>query len=403
MGKGLFRISQRRRRRENRFVNYPVKSMPLAMGDSGQYLYILCSQDQTVSVIDCSTNTVTATITLTASKAFSMLFYRALDRSIYVLGTSFFNQIDSNPLSGTFNTVISSGATTMTSPKALSYLPFPFDSLGCWNDGNVRFDMPFKDINNASVFLKWFSNNGRRSGDLRVGHGSLSNIHLHPNSRLLEISGGANDIVFSKIYERSKDVKVTSLFTIKREQSSPHDLFGKCVSSYVFKNCFCGNFNGTLLIVSKEYEHAPILLNPAGAPSGAILLFFEYAPNAKRLFCGGKSGTNLYVWDVAPGSVTGVGIIDRTTYKATNDDGTEDIIYNPYNGFIYVQGKAFGGNATGVNKIHYYNPTLALASMYQGSITVGEMGNVAARSGNSSLNAMSLNRTRYWEDYNVVI
>lgn len=403
MGKGLFKINPRRRRRKNRFVNYPVRSMPLAMGDSGQYLYILCSQDQTVSVIDCSTNTLAATITLTASKAFSMLFYRALDRSVYVLGTSFFNQIDSNPLSGTFNTVISSGATTMTSPKALSYLPFPFDSLGCWNDGGARFDMPFKDINNASTFLKWFSGDGRRSGDLRAGHGTIANMHLHPNSRLLEVSGGANDVNFSRIFERSKDLKVTSKFTVKRDQPTLHALFSSCVSSYVFKNCFCGISNGTLLIISKEYEHSPILLNPAGGPSSASLLFFEYAPNAKRLFSGGKSGTNLYVWDVAPGSVTGVGIIDRTAYKATNDDGTEDIIYNPYNGFVYVQGKSFGGSATGVNKIHYYDPTLALGSMYLGSITVGEMGNATARGANSSLNAMVLNRTRYWEDYNVVV
>lgn len=58
-----------------------------SIGGDYRYLYVLNRRDQTVSVIDVSTNTVTATITLTAAKTFTAVAYRSVDKTVLAFGT----------------------------------------------------------------------------------------------------------------------------------------------------------------------------------------------------------------------------------------------------------------------------------------------------------------------------
>lgn len=384
-----------------RTVNQPVSNIPVVLGGDGRYMYWLCAGDQTVAVLDCSNHTV-STIALTAGKTFSMLFLVAQDKVVYVLGISYFNKIDIDPISGSFHTVVASGATLITDPKNFSYLPFPLHSLA--GAGSTMF-IPVEHLNDTNYFLKWFSKDGRYGGDpLGALSTFLYNVRLYPNSKLISYEGiGLMD--FCKIYPSFRGVKTTTPFTLKRIDTISADLYQGAIATYVFGNFLVGGTSGALYILSKDYCYAPIWYFPAGSTmGGSSRLFFEYTPSSKKLFVASKIATNLNidVYNLPFNSIpTLAGTIDRTAYKATNESATGDMIYNPYNGLLYVMGQS-NSSTTGVNLVHRYDPTQAVASMYIGSTAIGEFIN-ASRQSNHSLNAAVMNRTRFWEDNSVII
>lgn len=388
-----------------RSANQPVSNIPIVLGGDGRYMYWLCAGDQTVAVLDCSNHTV-STIALTAGKTFSMLFLVAQDRVVYVLGISYFNKIDIDPASGSFHTVVASGATLIADPKNFSYVPFPFHSLA--GIGSPMF-IPVEHLNDTNYFLKWFSKDGRYSGDpissLTNGAGIAPfNVRLYPKSKLISYEGIAL-MDFYKIYPSHRNVKTTTLFTLRGVDNISSDLYLDTIATYVFGNFLVGGTSGALYILSKDYCYTPIWYFPAGSTmGGSSKLFFEYAPNSKKLFVASKVATNLKidVYDLPFNSIpTLAGTIDRTAYKATNESATGDMIYNPYNGLLYVMAQS-NSSTTGVNLVHRYDPTQAVASMYIGSTTIGEFIN-ASRQSNHSLNAAVMNRTRFWEDNSVII
>ena len=126
--------------------------------------------------------------------------------------------------------------------------------------------------------------------------------------------------------------------------------------------------------------------------------FQLYCPNADKLLYTSQITNNVIAVCTVNNSTQVVdidGIIDRTAYKATNESGANGMIYSPFSEMFYVQANN-NSNVTGVDLVHYYDPTLAVASMYQGSITVGEMKS-ASRASTAALNTMCMNRVPQWE------
>lgn len=385
----------------------PIIDIPIDIGGTGRYIYVLNSLDQTVSILDTdASDAVIATLTLTASKNFCFLFYRSVDHAVYVLGTSYYNKIDADDNSGTLNTIVASGTCSETSPGNSSYVTWPFDILANGAGGPSGTDRwyPFFNLIADNTYNRNYYNYYERNkslGQLTFGHSPGRNVRLHPRSKLLENSynNGPISIRFARMLHWSKDVQTDGPFTLV-ENYAPADLSITMVASYVFGNFIMCNTNGAVYLQSTKYNLSPLL--PTGNISGGIsggLNFLEYAANAGKVFWGWKNALGsprMTVHTVGPGTYTTIGTIDRTAYKDTNETCTQDIMYNPHSGRIYVQGMG-SSSTTGVAKIHVYDPTQAvLASMYLRSITVGEQMSTL-RVGNTSLNSMCMNRTRYWE------
>lgn len=384
----------------NKQVEFPPIEIPINVGGSGRYMYNLNCGDQTVSVIDGASDTVISTITLTPSKAFASLFYRSLDQSVWVIGLNYFDRIDANETSGTFNTIVESGATLIDNAGSTSYLTWPLDVFTC--QGTTYRWIPVKYINNGPEALKdQLVITSFNRGQVTHGHHWGLNTRLHPKSKLLESSKNqAISTRFMKILDRSKNVSVNSQYTFVN-RNHPSDLDDSSVASYAFGNFRLCTTNGAVYIISTEYDFPPIVF-PAVIGLASSLYFLEYTPNAGRVFWGTKTiFPRISCFSIGKGTYSSVGILDRAAYKATNEDATDDIMYNPYNGKLYVQGKRHSTLTTGVNKLHVYDPTAALASMYLSSITVGEMASTL-RHGNYACNSLAMNRTRYWEAPEVI-
>lgn len=83
--------------------------------DSYRYLFILNSNDSTVSVFDTSALTVLATIVLTGSSSFNNINWVGKNKSVYVTANNHYNRIDADPTSGNFLSVVQSGSMTLNS------------------------------------------------------------------------------------------------------------------------------------------------------------------------------------------------------------------------------------------------------------------------------------------------
>lgn len=353
--------------------------------------------DQTVSVWRCSDDTVVATVTLTAGKTFNSGFYRPVNKSLYVMGALYFDRIDLDPNSGTFCTVVESGATLFTTGAVINYLPPPFDAVGCLNIGGAPDFWPIKYINdnNWDDRQYWFSKDSKFKFSPRVGHNVYSNAQLLPMNRKVYIGGGANTPTYFDIFSKSRNTKQFRKYVLRRNDDIPGDLAQSMVSTFLFSNFIPCITNGSMYIMSR-YSGSP-LLQTLATGLGSSVYFVEYCPNAKKLFVATKTlNVSMYVASLGNKTLTAVGTIDRTSYKATDEDSTDNMLYNPVYGKLYVQGHRHAATPTTVNKIHVYDPTQVLASMYQSSITVGNMGG-AGRSGNYALNGMGFNGTTYRE------
>lgn len=385
----------------NKQEEFPPIEIPINVGGSGRYMYNLNCGDQTVSVIDGATDTVISTITLTSSKAFASLFYRSLDQSVWVLGLNYFDRIDANEASGTFNTIVESGATIIDIAGGASYLTWPLDVITSLSL-NFRW-VPVKYINNSTEAQKDYlwSFNSSIVGQVTGGHHFGLNSRLHPKSKLIELTRNqAINTRFGKVLDRSKNINVNSPYTLTGVYH-PSDLDDSAAASYAFGNFRLCTTSGAVYLIYTAYSYSAIVFLPA-VGFGAGVYFQEYCPNAGRVFWASKvTYVRTSSFNIGKGTYTSVGINDRAAYKATNEDATEDMMYNPYNGKLYVQGKRHSTLTTGVNKVHVYDPTAVLASMYLSSITVGEMASTL-RHGNYSLNAFCMNRTRYWEAPEVI-
>lgn len=373
----------------------------------GDYRYGWCINygDQTVSIWDCSTDTVTATVTLSAGKSFSCGFYRSIDKSIWVMGSSYFDRIDLDPSSGTFCTKVESGATQFSSYNNTTYLPYPFDAIGPSNFNGGPDFTPIKYINNSTwgTRQEWVDNASRFQGAPRMGHNNYTNLQLFPLNKMIALCGGANQVQFFDILSYHRNVRQFRKYVFQRSSILPTDLAQSQCAGYVFGNFIPMMSIGSLYIMSK-YSFSPLLTGTVtGSGQGSTVVFFEYCPNAKKLFVANKSGdTTIGVFSLGNKVVTSLGSFNRTAYKATGEDSTDNMMYNPVYKKLYVQAHRQAATAGTTNLIHVYDPTKSvLADMYLSSITVGAMEGTG-RSGNYSLNGSGFNGNIYRESNHTI-
>lgn len=338
--------------------------------DSFRYIYVLNYTGQTVSVIDQASNTVIATITLTAAKALRSIFYRSVSKSVYVLTTNWFDRIDADPASGSFNTVVGSGA--LTSNSAMSqYTYFPYiDAIGVFAQtapGLLFFDsshniLGANTVTATSQFRPVFPN-------LKVGR------HFNAGAIEQPLPLVSSQVRFTKNgYVIAPQPQAYSLFKIDSIGGNKYELKDITPRSS-FLNVGYPAMIGDLITAQQttamyilDLEYKSILYGFSISPSDRVS--HKFCQRDQKIFCYQRINTNINLSVIDWKTKTDLGDISRAAYKATDENCTRQGLYSPYNGFFYVLGGNTAGAGT-VDKVHYYDPSQVLASMYQASITVG--------------------------------
>lgn len=410
--------------RNNEVSAAPLNEYYIGGADAERYLYIPNWYDQTVSVIDTDTDTVVATITLTASKNFAAIIYRYVNNSIYVFGDLYFNRIDADPSSGTFNTVVEAGASASNdnSPN-LTYAPMPLDLI-CNSGSSIRFHM-FKDINNTVAAVKEYNiiapntgnygTSGLNLGQLVFGH-AVGWVRVAPKAGLLFFR--SEQSYKYRILHSSNAIQTNGPFTFVQESwQMDLDRLGLVGNGYIFDNMVMPGTSGSTYKQIRGIDTAPLGAANPGGSGGVSPSFAEYCPiNGKGASWGlyiyaGKTTTSVAVIQVGastPGGVTltDMGDLVRTSYKATNETGTDAIAYNHRNKKLYVRGYSNSVSLPGVcNLIHVYDmsqPTVADMETSRVSITVGDLQS-ALKQHNCPTNNMIFNQTKYYDADGVLI
>lgn len=387
--------------------------LPELYGGNEQYLYIPNWFDQTVSVIDTDTDTVVTTITLTSSKSFTGIIYRAVDESVYVFGAFWFDRIDANPSSGTFNTVVESGASLVNDTAMnLTYIPWPLDLI-CNSGANVRFHR-FADKNSVTAAGKQFTITARNAGNYGAGGDNLGQATFGHAVGWARLAPKAGLLFFRseqsykyKILHSTKDIQSNGPYTFVQESwQMDLDRNGVVGNGYIFDNMVIPSSSSASYKQIRSIDTAPLGAGLGGSVSGPS--FAEYCPINGRgatsgLHCyAGKTSTLISVFEIGFNTYNDLGDINRTAYKAANETGTDAMIFNHRNNKLYVRGYN-GGTVPGTcDLIHVYDMTQPFGSMYLTSITVGNLQSTAKQHNNPT-NNMIFNQTKYYEANGVTI
>lgn len=388
----------------NNIAAEEIPAMPdVILGGDGRYMYWLIANNYTsgspttqyVMVTDAgASDAIIDTITLTANKNFSAIYFRAVDTTIHVGSSTWVDVIDARPASGTWNTVINSGAydwSSSAAPPIAMYLPYPLDFFTTGGTNVPVFD----ETDNVPYVNNIIGNNELDYGLRLGGHSNWPNSVYYHESQLI----WSNNNFFKVINQEHVDWP-NSTYHMEGYQGGAvfNDLNGQFAYPIRFGNFqVCVTTNSAYLLplhsVGTQISQTPW---PTLGTSSRVMQ--EYAPNARKLFFANQiSNNNISVlsFDTVNHILVDDGDIDRTAYKATNENGAAMIIYNPYNGYIYVQANN-NSNVTGVNKFHVYDPTQVTASMYIRSVTLGEFKS-DSRASINALNSAVINRTRLFE------
>lgn len=383
-----------------------VPPMPnIVYGGTGQYMFWLVLNNYTTSVPTAQSVVVTdaldsdntvATIPLTANKNYSSIHYCAVDQTVHVAGADWITVIDANPASGTFLDIIEDETLTWASctPNIMSYLPYPLDFFTTGGTSRARLGGPAlpqmsADIGNLSP------------ADIRLGgHSNFPNSCYYHESNLIYTNRNLIRCVGQSGNLANKDYSMYGY--------SGGGVFNDLNGTHSFSIRF-GNFqvlvtSNSAYLMSLDNIATQIMQEPWPTLATSSRVYQEYAPNAEKLFFSNQiSNNNISVigFNKVNHLLTDLGDIDRTPYKATNENGAAGIIYNPANGFIYVMANN-NLNVTGVDKVHVYDPTQATASMYVRTITIGEFKS-DARVSIQSFNNACINRTRIFEFTDVIL
>lgn len=392
----------------------PLAPIPEFYGGDERYLYIPNWYDQTVSVIDTDTDTVITTISLTAAKNFASVFYRAINKSVYLFGDSYFNRIDADPDSGTFHTLVEAGASSVNlSGTGLCYLPWPLDII-CNSGASVRWHK-FINHNDATAagndYVIFERNSGisiggnSNYGPITFGH-AIGIARLAPKNGIMFFR--SEQSYKYKVLCSSKDINTNGHFTFVQEPwQMDLDRVGVVGNGYIFDNMVLPGSSGSIYSQRRGIHASPlgrVLVNGSG---GVTPFMAEYCPvNGKGApsgyYCFAGESVLTSVFTVGFNTYTDNGDLDRTAYKAAGETKTSQIIYNHRNNKLYVRGQAFSQFPTVCNLIHVYDMSQPVASMYLTSITVGNLVSTQ-KLGNNAVNNMCFNQTKYYEAWGVTL
>lgn len=343
---------------------------------TGSYIYVLNHRNQTVSVIDTSTNTVIATIVLPSGNDWMAMCYRIVNQSIYLFGKESTNtpvcKIVADPASPNFNQVYSLGDVLNSKTNILV-------GIGLATIISVAYDyqadiMYFDDASGNTGRLDPVSNTASLNNSVTAMSSSClffnesNNTIVSPEGSL--IISLRSDINKKEIYRKNpSSLGVTGIFNKKNGLG------------YV-----CGN-NMTLL----NNDLNTVATLSTGTNWGDLAIGLDYDLLMLAHSFDGKN------WIINTANSTLVGSWTRGNL-GTNETRARGCVYSPYSKKFYVQGSS-EANLDGINRVHVYNPQLwindgsnpaNLAIMDEGFIVVGDMYSVSG-SGVSRYDQMCAN------------
>lgn len=327
-------------------------------GGDGRYLWDIARVDKTVSIIDLSTNTTVATLSIPAIVDWSTGNYVPADKLLYIHYTTGHTRIDLDPTSLSFATIVGSDTTLgTTSGNVVNYWQELDAFVGVSNGFNFR---PRKSPANSFTIPSVLAQKNVVAA-LAQGIGCIATGSANPSQS-------------------------TGWINLRNSQ---------CYNLGTFVSIVAPVINNKFLIEFYELDQNGNVIrsiNTSGA-QGAYSL--EFCPKSKRLVGGGgnASGYRLAVYDHKSFLLIG-----NTPYINTPNSSVgyqyRNVVYSPYTGLIYARTCYHAAN---VKDIHIYDCTLALASMYQGYIESGNDRVPAVSPYNNC--TMGLNRLKNDEHY----
>jgi len=361
------------------------------------------------------TNPVVATITLSSSKNFCAIIYRAVDDSVYCFGASYFDRIDADPTSGTFNTVVESGtAAAVTDASTLTYLPWPLDIIA--NSASTYRFIKFVNKNDTAASLADYNMYARNAGSFINGNSNNIGLatfgHAIGYARLAPKSGimffRSEQSYKYKILNSKKGLDTNGNYTFVQESwQMDLDRIGMVGSGYIFGNVVLPGSSGTIYKQMRGMDVSPI--GAAGPTSGGVSPnYVEYCPIYGKgvgrglLVYAGKGGMDMAVFTIGYNDYTSVGTLSKTAYRAATENATDNILFNHRNNQLYARGYSTLTLPGTVNLVHAYDLTQSLSSMYVGSIPVGNPQSAITTRGMSMSN-MTFNQTKYYGAEDVIL
>lgn len=361
-----------------------------------------------------TTNPVISTITLTAAKNFCAIFYRAVDDSVYVFGDSYFDRIDADPNSGTFNTLVESGSASATTDALnLTYVPWPLDILTN-SSSTYRFHR-FINKDNTSAATSDYNMFARNPGGYNISNnnslGQATFGHTIGWARLAPRAGimffRSEQSYKYRILISKKGLHTNGQYTFVQEPwQMDLDRVGLVGSGYIFDNSVLPSSSGSVYRQLRGMDTSPIgtiVTNGGVSPNYA-----EYCPiNGRTNPTGsyvyaGRSGTSMAVFTVGANVYTDLGDIDKSGHRAGSENATDSIIHNHRNNKLFVRGYSTLTLPGVVNLIHIYDLTQSLANMYLGSVPVGNL--ISTKTVRAmSMSNMTFNQTKYYEANGVTL
>lgn len=371
----------------------------------GDYSYMGClnTKDQTVSIWDTATNTVAFTVTLASSKNFTSLFYRPIDKCVYVLGINWQDVIDLDPSSGTFGTVISSVANQIQTGVQANYLPPPLDAITPGRTTSYDFEiLPVDKFTSTTYWLQTTRDKEARFGALppRIGHtNQIVGSAYYPKNNMI-----CAENQFYDIFRNQSRLKTDRRYIFRGNDIAAYTNGGTGTNGLaqgnviplLFKNFVLCNTGASVYVLRRDSMSNIFQTIGIGSGSNNKTLF-AYDPSSRRVAVASKLSTTITIIELGFGQLTDLGDSSRSGVLASNETGTDDMVYNPSNKMLYLRGRRHGAaGETGVDRVYIYDLSQSLGSMYQSYITVGQ-GAGADRSAAYAPNVLFMTGNRSYE------
>jgi hypothetical protein len=304
-------------------------------GGDGRYLWTINRFDKSVTIVDLATFTTQATISIPAINDWSNGNYVPANKSLYIHNSGGHTIIDLDPLSATFCTITSTGTQFPTT-----------------NSGNqVNYYEPL------DVFIG-------------SGNGFLARPRLNPSASYT-LTYGSKATTFGMSH--------TSGWMTKGSVN-PLGVFGWW-NVHTNRHIGVGGFGSVILPIVNQriymdgYEFdfdGNQVRGPLVAAGAQAAFIYGFCPRSKCFVGGGGaigSGWRLNVisFDTYR-SIGNTPYISSVGAPASSGYQYRDVIYNPFTGFVFCKPTFYNFSLT---DIHYYDITKPLATMYQGSVSVG--------------------------------
>lgn len=341
----------------------------LNAGGDGRYLWVLNQVDQTVSIIDTGaatgsgdlSATITATVTLTAGKAFRSGAFRPINKSVYLFGTNSIDVIDLDPASGTFSTMTVNYTVTLAAND-------------CYDAVYDRF--------NDKFYLA-----GRTFDPVALTVSS----HVNKYGLTLNLSQFGRSYMMTEktmLLNGLRDKSVIDILTDLYVNSIPNQGTSQGEIAYdSVERLFINTVGGGISVFDFDLILKALITGDATVGQAGICVAYPQ----RKVFQGAQSNNKIQIFSLT--TLASLGGFTKANL-GTNEAVTRGLVYSPYSDRVFAQAStAAVGTLTGVNRVHVLDPNEAVvANTEKGYITVGNMGH--SQNSDFGINQIGLNMIR---------